>query len=172
MPRGRGFDDALLELPYTGESCPPPLRRIVGLVLPRLLDTFLVDGRPCLVMEDGGRSLKGMRLNTFALRSAIRQLAAGYAFCHERGILHLDIKPPNMLVDWAGRFRVADFSNAVLKAGRFSPERKAAEFEEVTEEGCMDGQRALRAGLRHPRTCLRRVCSDPAWTERASTADL
>ncbi len=41
-----------------------------------------------------------------------RQLCAGLEAVHDRGILHLDLKPSNVLLDEAGRVRLTDFGMA------------------------------------------------------------
>jgi serine/threonine-protein kinase len=43
-----------------------------------------------------------------------RQLCAGVAAAHERGILHCDLKPANVMIDGRGKVRITDFGLAVL----------------------------------------------------------
>src|SRR5204863_5637349 len=45
-----------------------------------------------------------------------RQLCAGLAAAHDRGVLHRDLKPQNVMVDGAGRVRIMDFSLAAIGA--------------------------------------------------------
>jgi serine/threonine-protein kinase len=46
--------------------------------------------------------------------SVIAQVADALAFAHENGVLHLDLKPENVLVTRAGLVKVADFGVAAL----------------------------------------------------------
>jgi Protein kinase domain len=42
-----------------------------------------------------------------------RQLTAGLAAAHDRGVLHRDVKPANIMIDGHGRVRITDFGLAV-----------------------------------------------------------
>lgn len=44
-----------------------------------------------------------------------RQLCAGLAAAHARGIYHLDLKPSNILIDQQGRVRITDFGVATTR---------------------------------------------------------
>lgn len=50
----------------------------------------------------------------------MNQLLAGLQHCHERGILHRDIKGSNLLIDRSGMLKIADFGLANL----YNPEKK------------------------------------------------
>jgi protein kinase-like protein len=50
-----------------------------------------------------------------------RQLCAGLAAAHDRGVLHRDLKPANALLDSHGRVRIADFGLASLAEERRDP---------------------------------------------------
>ena len=54
------------------------------------------------------------------IKSYMKQLLSGLQHCHERGILHRDIKGSNLLIDRNGVLKIADFS----LANSFSPKPK------------------------------------------------
>ena len=95
----------------------------------RFLDAFtMADHQRCVVLEDGGRSLRDCGpLGMAELRVAVLQLSRGMAWVHSRQVLHLDLEPANMLRDCCGRYRVADFSNAMLVSDRFQRLGKTAD---------------------------------------------
>ena len=64
----------------------------------------LIEGRDLLEHVRAGGVLDEARL-----RAALAQLAEGVATLHEAGMVHRDIKPPNVLVDGAGRLVLLDF---------------------------------------------------------------
>ncbi|KAK1361289.1 putative serine/threonine-protein kinase [Heracleum sosnowskyi] len=60
------------------------------------------------------------RLSEPQVKCYMNQLLAGLQHCHERGILHRDIKGSNLLIDRSGMLKIADFGLANL----YNPEKK------------------------------------------------
>ena len=85
----------------------------------RLYDVFEVDGQTFLAMEyvDGEdlASLLGRigRLPPDKGLEITRDLLAGLAAVHEKGIAHRDLKPANVMIDGRGRARLTDFGLAI-----------------------------------------------------------
>ncbi len=86
----------------------------------QIYDLTEIDGAPAIVMEFvEGKSLKeviaaGMHRNPdFARRVAVHVLRA-VSLAHDRGIIHRDIKPGNILVSEAGTIKVTDFGLAAV----------------------------------------------------------
>ncbi|KAJ7945311.1 Serine/threonine-protein kinase [Quillaja saponaria] len=57
-------------------------------------------------------SSPGMRLTEAQIKCYMQQLLSGLQHCHERGILHRDIKASNLLIDKRGMLKIADFGLA------------------------------------------------------------
>ncbi len=54
-------------------------------------------------------------------RRVLQELLEGLAHAHAAGLVHLDVKPPNLLIDRQGRVKLADFG--VASRIGLSPER-------------------------------------------------
>jgi histidine kinase len=82
------------------------------------VDAFApVDNTAMIVMEDvGGVGLDELlRSRTFSLKRALRvaaEVAAGLARAHERGVIHKNINPGNIVVSNDGTVRIIDFAVA------------------------------------------------------------
>ncbi|MBL4850594.1 MAG: serine/threonine protein kinase, partial [Planctomycetes bacterium] len=79
--------------------------------------SFGVEGRvPFLVCEliESARTLAEVFQTAPLLErlDLIRQAAEAVGYAHEQGLVHRDLKPSNLLIDVAGRLRVADFGVA------------------------------------------------------------
>lgn len=61
-----------------------------------------------------------MRLSEAQIKCYMQQLLAGLQHCHQRYILHRDIKGSNLLIDKNGMLKIADFG----LANHFNPENK------------------------------------------------
>jgi serine/threonine-protein kinase len=61
-----------------------------------------------------GRIEKGPRLTLREVLRIVRQTAEALHYAHAEGIVHRDIKPSNILLDRAGRVKVADFGIAKM----------------------------------------------------------
>jgi hypothetical protein len=71
------------------------------------------NGRPYLVMKFvEGSTLVGMSLSIEQACSITLQAARGVAYAHEKGVVHRDLKPGNVMVDGSGHVYVMDFGLA------------------------------------------------------------
>jgi len=60
------------------------------------------------------------RMNKMQVKCYMHQLLSGLEHCHDRGVLHRDIKGSNLLLDNNGMLKIADFGLASF----FDPDRK------------------------------------------------
>ena len=86
----------------------------------RVYDIGEVDGQVFLSMEYiDGEDLASLlrRIGRVPHDKALeiaRQVCAGLAAAHEKGMLHRDLKPGNVMIDGRGRARITDFGLAAL----------------------------------------------------------
>ena len=86
----------------------------------RVYDLGEVNGRRFLTMEYvDGEDLASLlrRIGRVPHDKALdlaRQLCAGVAAAHDRGVLHCDLKPANIMIDGQGNVRITDFGIATV----------------------------------------------------------
>jgi serine/threonine-protein kinase len=92
----------------------------------RVYDVGEVDGEPFISMEwVDGEDLHSLlrrigRLSGEKVLEIARQLCAGLAAAHARGVLHRDLKPSNVLIDSSGQVKISDFGIAVTSDQAFA----------------------------------------------------
>lgn len=103
----------VLEVGDTGTHGYLAMELVTGPSLRAAIDELARRARgepPC---PAGDVALLAERLRTYSARVAVlRQLADALAYCHDRGVLHRDVKPHNVLFDAQGSPRLIDFGLA------------------------------------------------------------
>src|SRR5438552_17935206 len=106
-------------------------RRAASVTHPHIVTVFDEgqDGNDAfIVMEDvRGRSLRDIVAERGALPAAevatlVRQIAGALDATHRAGLVHLDVKPANVILDEAGNAKLTDFG--IARAARDSEERE------------------------------------------------
>lgn len=96
-------------------------RSVADLNHPNLVQVFAVDtheGRPYFVMEFvEGESLKELirtseKIHPKRALTLIKEVASGLSVAHEKGVVHRDIKPDNIMLTKHGGVKVVDFGIA------------------------------------------------------------
>ncbi len=104
-----------------------------------------LDGAPFIVTEllEGEELRKEMKETPLPVRRAIeyaRQIAAGLAAAHEKGVVHRDLKPENLFVTQDGLVKILDFGLAKLMPQR--GERTGSDgaaLQQITNPGTVMG---------------------------------
>ncbi|KAG8465609.1 hypothetical protein KFE25_002916 [Diacronema lutheri] len=84
----------------------------------RLLDVIHTEKKLTLVFEYLDQDLKKFmdqlegNVDLRTLKTLLFQLLRGVAFCHDRRVLHRDLKPQNLLINKDGALKLADFGLA------------------------------------------------------------
>jgi len=83
----------------------------------RLHDVIHTEKKLTLVFEYLDQDLKkyldaSEGLDAHQIKSSLYQLLRGVAFCHDRRVLHRDLKPQNLLINKEGELKLADFGLA------------------------------------------------------------
>lgn len=109
-------------------------------ILP-VLDVGETDGRPWLILARAPSVLAEVALEAAAWRRVVRGVLSALAHAHARGVLHLDVKPSNVLLGADGGPLLADFGvSRVMGDAAFSlaaspafaaPEQLAGQLESL-----------------------------------------
>lgn len=97
----------------------------------RVYDVGEIDGAPFLSMEYiDGEDLRSLlrRIGRIAEDKGVaiaRQLCLGLAAAHDRGVVHRDLKPGNVMIDGRGQVRITDFGLARLTSDGEAPQEIA-----------------------------------------------
>jgi serine/threonine protein kinase len=106
--------------------------------LPKMDNSFVDDSMAYIVTEyvGGGelfdRIIAVKQLSEKMASSIIKQILSAIAYCHDRGIYHLDLKPENLLLDANYKLRIVviDFGfNDFLGSSKLLKTKKGSESE-------------------------------------------
>src|SRR5881394_4079818 len=117
VPREYGNDPTILKHLYSEVRIG---RDIAHPNVCRLYDIVEYDGDHFIAMQYvDGEDLASLlrRIGRLPVEKAIdiaRDLCAGLAAAHDKGVIHRDLKPGNVMIDGKGRAHIADFGLAVI----------------------------------------------------------
>ncbi|NIP97585.1 MAG: protein kinase, partial [Akkermansiaceae bacterium] len=136
-------DSSQLEALYTEVR---QARKVSDRHLCRIHDIGEAGGQPFLSMEliEGehlGSLLRRIgRLPTDKGIELARQLCAGMAVAHQEGLLHLDLKPSNLMINQGGDLVITDFGLSLLSREAGEERRRSGTPAYMAPEHLLDGQ--------------------------------
>src|SRR5687767_10397211 len=119
----------------------------------RVYDIGEVDGKHFLSMEFiKGEELSSLlrrigRLPSDKANEITRQLCAGLAAAHKRGVLHRDLKPANVMIDENGNVRLTDFGIAGLVEELRSEDVRAGTPAYMSPEQLSGGELTVKSDI-------------------------
>ncbi|KAK4254473.1 hypothetical protein QN277_009851 [Acacia crassicarpa] len=96
----------------------PNVMKLEGMITSR------VSGSLYLIFEymehdlTGLAALPGVKFSEEQIKCYMQQLLRGLEHCHKKGVLHRDIKGANLLIDYKGNLKIADFGLATVVDGQ------------------------------------------------------
>ncbi len=90
------------------------------------------DGRPARTLAEWIAE-RGHRLPELEAKAALIQILDALEFAHAAGVVHRDLKPGNILLDRAGRLKIADFGLVQIIDERWARVRR-----DPADEGALD----------------------------------
>ena len=117
--------DSLAHDPAIKERFLREARSMAALNDPHIIQIYFIgedEGQTYFVMEFvDGESLSSVlkretRLKPEQAAKIVYQTALGLATAHDRGVIHRDIKPGNIMIDSRGNVKIADFGIALSSA--------------------------------------------------------
>lgn len=116
---------------------PQHLQQVIPL-LPPLPEKFMIGRRPIMVAPQA--TCAGFKFHNppsnmqdvIVRLEIIRDAAKGLAFCHEKGLIHGDIKPDNILINQSGKGQLHDFGGSCVFSGKEKPADAALKYKEIS----------------------------------------
>jgi len=144
----------------------------------RVYDIGQIDGDTYLSMEYiDGEDLASLlrRIGRVPEDKAVeiaRQLCAGLAAAHEKGVLHRDLKPMNVMIDGHGKVRITDFGLAALAEELEGAEARSGTPAYMSPEQLIDHQFSARSDIYALGLVLYELFTGRRAFEARSIADL
>ena len=129
------------------------------------LDFFTMEWLDGELLSDVLQQFAGQPLPRTAAWAIIRQIGEGIAHAHERGVVHADLKPQNILLTKTGQIRILDFGGSSGAGAEHTPAYASCEL--------LAGKPADRRDDLYSLACL--FCEllsgqHPFWHQRSTEA--
>lgn len=92
----------------------PNIVRVVAFMVVGRTGRIFMEWMPSGSLQDVLRHIPSGRLRENVVSRYARDMLVGLAYLHERGVLHRDIKPGNVLLDTNGTVKLTDFGTSLV----------------------------------------------------------